>query len=418
MRRGISSMKISFVARNSKRVNGRIPLYVRIKGLGRPAEISLKKYVRAALWDSRNGRVTGRGAEVEDLNDFLDSVRYDLGQAYRELYREGNDLSAAAVKNRYLAIDTDEVMGLLGMFDYHMTRETGRLADSTLKNYKTTRDYVKKYLKASFRANELSLDRLNFAFIDGFEVFLRRFPTPKGQRPLRNNGIMKHIERLQKVVNLAVKLDHISKDPFKMYQRHMEKPKQVYLTAEELQAIAAIELNNEGHQLVRDLFVFGCYTGLAYVDLQALHPEDIVIGLDRMLWISNVRRKSGQPFKVPLLPVAHEIFFKYQNDPRSLKRNACFPKFSAQKINSYLKDIAIEAKIPKNLTYYAARHTFATTVTLSNGVPIESVSKMLGHTKLTTTQIYAKVVDVKLSSDMMLLKNKLSGSAEEAKKSI
>lgn len=411
-------MKISFLARYNKRVNGRIPLYVRIKGLGRPAEISLKKYVRPALWDSHNGRLTGRGAEIDDLNDFLESVRYDLGQAYRELYRAGKDLTAVAVKNRYLALDMDEVMGLLAMFDYHLTRETGRLADSTLTNYKTTREYVRKYLKASFRVKELPLDRLNFAFIDGFEVFLRRFPTPEGQRPLRNNGIMKHIERLQKVVNLAVKLDHISKDPFKMYQRHMEKPKQVYLTSEELQAIVEVKLKNEGHQLVRDLFIFGCYTGLAYVDLQALQPEDIVIGLDRMLWISNVRRKSGQPFKVPLLPVAHEIFLKYRDDPRSLKRNACFPKFSAQKINSYLKEIAKQAEVQKNLTYYVARHTFATTVTLSNGVPIESVSKMLGHTKLTTTQIYAKVVDAKLSSDMMLLKNKLSASSDEYKKSI
>tara|TARA_R110001592_G_scaffold68626_1_gene210260 strand:+ start:17694 stop:18929 length:1236 start_codon:yes stop_codon:yes gene_type:complete len=411
-------MKISFVARHNKRVNGRVPLYARIKGLGKPTEISLKKYVRPALWDSRNGRVAGRGIEVDDLNEFIEAVRYDLGQAYRELYREGKDLTAAAVKNGYLALDLDEVMGLLAMFDYHFTRESGRLADSTLKNYKTTREYVKKYLKSSFRVNELPLDRLNFAFIDGFEVFLRRFPTPEGQRPLRNNGIMKHIERLQKVVNLAVKLDHISKNPFKMYQRHMDKPKQVYLTAEELKVIAAVEPENEGHQLVRDLFVFGCYSGLAYVDLQALQPEDIVIGLDRMLWISNVRRKSGQPFKVPLLPLAREIFLKYQKDPRSLEREACFPKFSAQKINSYLKDIATEAEIRKNLTYYAARHTFATTVTLSNGVPIESVSKMLGHSKLTTTQIYAKVVDAKLSSDMMVLKNKLSASAEESKKSI
>lgn len=405
-------MKISFVARHHKRSHGRIPLYVRIKGLGRPAEISLKKYVRPALWDAGNGCVTGRGAEVDDLNDFLESVRYDLHQAYRELYREGKELSAQAVKNRYLAIDADEEIGLLGMFDYHLARETGRLADSTLKNYKTTRQYVKKYLQASFRLNEFSLDRLNYAFIDGFEVFLRRYSTPEGQRPLRNNGIMKHIERLQKVVNLAIKLDHIAKDPFKMYQRHMEKPMHVYLTMGEIEAIQQVELEKEGHQLVRDMFIFGCFTGLAYVDLQALQPEDIVIGLDRMLWISNVRRKSGQPFKVPLLPVAHEIFMKYQNDPRSLKRNACFPKFSAQKINSYLKEIAAQAGVKKNLTYYVARHTFATTVTLSNGVPIESVSKMLGHTKLTTTQIYAKVVDAKLSSDMMKLRANITGEKD------
>ena len=396
------------MARHAKRVNGRIPLYARIKGLGKPVEISLKKYVRPALWDSRNGRVAGRGAEVEDLNDFLDSVKYDLGQAYRELYREGKDLSALAVKNRYLALDTDEVMGLMAMFDYHLKRETGRLADSTLKNYKTTGAYVKKYIKKSYRSNEFALDKLNFAFIDGFEVFLRSYPTPEGQRPLHNNGIMKHIERLQKVVNLSIKLDHLAKDPFTMYQRHMENPMHVYLTIEEIESLQAVELQKEGQQLVRDLFIFGCYTGLAYVDLQALTPEDVVIGLDRMLWITNVRIKSGQPFKVPMLSVAEQIFLKYKDDPRSLGHGACFPKFSAQKINSYLKEIAIQAGVQKNLTYYVARHTFATTITLSNGVPIESVSKMLGHSKLTTTQIYAKVVDAKLSHDMMTLKTKLS----------
>lgn len=407
MRRAISSLKIAFIARHSKLVDGVIPIYVRIKGLGKPAEISLRKYVNPDTWDPKNGKVNGRGAEVDELNEFLDSVRYDISQSYRELYREGVELTSLAVKNRYLALDQLEQMGLVKMFEYHNVREKGRLADSTMKNYYTTLNYIKEYVKTEYHKNEIELQKLNYAFIDGFEVFLRKYKTPEGQRPLNNNGIMKHIERLQKVVNLAVKLDHIPKEPFKMYKKHMHQPKQVYLSSHELESMANVELDKDGHILVRDLFIFGCYTGLAYIDLQALTPADIVIGIDRMLWINNVRKKSGQPYKVPLLPLAHSIFLKYQNDKRCLHRGACFPKISAQKVNEYLKEIAQLAEVEKNPTYYVARHTFATTVTLSNGVPIESVSKMLGHSKLSTTQIYAKVVDVKLSSDMLLLKEKI-----------
>lgn len=418
MRRAISSLKVSFIARHNKLVDGVIPIYVRIKGLGAPAEISLRKYVAPEIWDTANGKVKGRGETVDELNDFLDSVRYDLHQSYRELYREGVELTARRLKNRYRALDQEEEMGLVKMFEYHNIREKERLAPSTMKNYYTTANYVKEYIRSIYRKNDLELSKLNYAFIDGFEVFLRKYKTPEGQRPLHNNGIMKHIERLQKVVNLAVKLDHIPKEPFKSYRKHMHQPKQIHLSSDELESMVNVNLEKEGHILVRDLFVFGCYTGLAYVDLQALTPADIVIGIDRMLWIKNVRQKSGQPFKVPLLPIAQEIFLKYETDKRSLDRQACFPKFSAQKINSYLKEIATLARIDKNLTYYVARHTFATTVTLSNGVPIESVSKMLGHSKLTTTQVYAKVVDVKLSSDMLLLKEKIESATSTESKQV
>ena len=407
MQKGISALKIGFTARSNKMVKGLLPIYARIRGLGAPVEVSLGRYVSPDIWDSQTGRAVGRGNSTREINDFLENVIYDFRSAYREIYNEGRDVTAHALKARFLGQD-DEPMGLLEMFDYHWKREKGKLNPSTLKNYKTTRQYVAKYIRAEFKRPDYPLEKLNYAFIDGFEVYLRNYEKPETARPLRNNGIMKHMERLQKVVNLAVKLDKLVKNPFSLYRRKMERVEQTHLSMEELEAIQQLQIEMEGHRLVRDLFVFACYTGIAYVDLMKLTPDRILVGIDRMLWVRDIRTKSGQPYKVPLLPVAEEIYLRYIEHPASLDRGTCFPGFSAQKINKYLKEIALEAGVKKNITYYAARHTFATTITLSNGVPIESVSKMLGHTKLTTTQIYAKVIDAKLSHDMSNLKKQLS----------
>lgn len=230
------------------------------------------------------------------------------------------------------------------------------------------------------------------------------------KKPLNNNGVMKHIERLRKMINMGVKLDWLSKDPFSSFKKHFDKVERVCLTNKELSYLENKLFSIERLKHVRDMFLFSCYTGLAYIDLAELSPNDIITGNDGGLWISTIRVKTDVSVRIPLLPQAIELIDEYRNDPRAQNNGTVFPVISNQRMNGYLKEIADVCGIKKTLTFHIARHTFATTVTLSNGVPIESVSKMLGHTSIRTTQIYAKVIDRKLSEDIRNLQQRMSAN--------
>ena len=218
---------------------------------------------------------------------------------------------------------------------------------------------------------------------------------------------MKHIKRLRRMVTLAHRLGWIQKDPFANYKIHIEKKEREFLSSYELKSIEDLNSKVERLSIVKDIFIFSCYTGISYIDIINLKPSNIGIGIDGEYWIMGERIKTGTSFKIPLLPKALEIIRKYEEHPRTVMQNTLLPKLSNQKLNSYLKEIADLCSIQKNLTFHMARHTFATTVTLSNGVPIETDSKLLGHTKLSTTQIYARVVEKKVSEDMTLLRKKI-----------
>ncbi|MFW5726733.1 MAG: site-specific integrase, partial [bacterium] len=214
-------------------------------------------------------------------------------------------------------------------------------------------------------------------------------------------------------VNLAVKEEWLNKDPFIKFKLKFEKKDRGFLTQDELLRIQEKNLPIERLDQTRDIFIFSCYTGLSYAEVYDLTPQHIVMGLDRKLWIQGKRRKSGEFYKVPLLPQAKAMVDKYQDHPLSQANGKVLPVYTNQKTNAYLKEIATLCEIDKNLSFHLARHTFATTVTLANGVPIESVSKMLGHTSLRTTQVYAKVVEQKLSEDMSKLEERLKGAEGE-----
>jgi site-specific recombinase XerD len=219
---------------------------------------------------------------------------------------------------------------------------------------------------------------------------------------------MKHIQRLRKMVTLAYHIEWIDKDPFIKFKPKLVKTEREFLTEVELNAIEKYSTSIERLSVVKDLFIFSCYTGISYADIMKLTPQNIVFGIDGNKWIMANRNKTGTPFKIPLLSKTEALIKKYKNHPRTKYTEKLMPSLSNQRLNSYLKEISDLCKIKKNLTFHMARHTFATTVTLCNGVPIETVSKLLGHTKLATTQIYARVVEKKVSEDMELLKRRLS----------
>ncbi|WP_423128104.1 site-specific integrase [Gaoshiqia sp. Z1-71] len=394
---------VYFVIRREKAKNGKAPVFARVTVNNQRCEVSIKRWIPVRDWDGRKGRVKSLTDEYKNLNTFLEQVRTILVEHYQDLIVENEEVTPAAIKNRFLGLE-DSKYSLLELFDYHNSHNEKVLKWGTLKNYFTTKNYVAMFLESYLNRKDIPLNHLNYRFICDFENFLRNHRPLDHHQTLGNNAIMKHLERLRKLTNLAVRMEWIDKNPFSAYRLKFKKVHRDCLTEDELEAIESKELRIDRLRYVRDLFVFSCYTGIAYCDVMRLAPSNLQTGIDGELWIFTRREKTDNPVPVPLLPKAQEIIEIYRQHPKAVSRRTLFPLISNQNLNAYLKEIADLCGIPKNLTFHLARHTFATTVTLNNGVPIESVSKMLGHSKLTTTQIYAKVLEKKISEDMRKLK--------------
>jgi site-specific recombinase XerD len=250
--------------------------------------------------------------------------------------------------------------------------------------------------------NDISINKIDYAFVTEFEFYLRSV------KKCNNNTAVKYVRNFRKIIKICLDNDWLDKDPTTRYEGKMKEVERDFLTEEELLKIYNKKISSERLQLVRDIFIFSCYTGLAYIDVKGLKKDHIGIGIDGEKWIFKNRQKTETKSKIPILPIAEEIIEKYSNHPKCLNENSILPILTNQKMNAYLKEIGDLCDIPKEITFHMARHTFATSVTLTNGVPIETVSKMLGHKNLHTTQHYAKVLDRKVSEDMSLLKHKLS----------
>ena len=363
------------------------------------------------MWDPKKECVTSRTPEAKQVNKFIDDTRYRLMECYQQLLLEHKVISPHAIKTLYLG-ETKVDNTLLGLIDHHNTNMKTILSWGTLKNYYTTRKYVQLFLKYKYKNADVFLSSLNYQFITEFEFFLRTCEPLDKSNPLTNNGIMKHMERLRKMVTLAYKMEWIPKDPFLQYKLKFKRKEMSFLSAEELDKFEHIELPKKIVARARDLFIFCCYTGLSYIDLDKLRSNNLCIGIDGEYWINTKRQKTETPVNMPLLPKAYTLIEKYKNEPRVFYRQRLLPFMSNQRLNKYVKEIAALCGIKKELSFHAARHTFATTVTLTNGVPVETVSKMLGHTKLSTTQIYVHVVKQKISNDMKVLRQRLSVGKE------
>ncbi|MEC7753760.1 MAG: site-specific integrase [Bacteroidota bacterium] len=405
--RTTNTFGVQFITRTNKAKDGLLPIYARVTVDGRRVEISLKRWIKPGDWNGTKGMAKGSREEIKSLNYYLDEVRARIMECYQEMQVQKRLITADAIKSMFLGTDQKDFT-LCKLVDYHNQTMRDTLAWGTMKNYFTTQKYIHRFLKERFGTTDMFLSELSYKFITDFEFYLRNYKPKDHQKPLGNNGVMKHLERFRKMVTMAVKMEWVSRDPFDKYQLKFHRVDRDFLNDEELEAVENKDFKIVRLQWVRDLFVFSCYTGLAYIDAMNLTPSNITIGIDGEYWLSTCRQKTDQPVRVPILPKAWEIIEKYKTHPRAVQRGAIFPMISNQKLNSYLKEIADLCGIEKNLTFHLARHTFATTVTLCNGVPLETVSKMLGHSKITTTQVYAKVVEKKVSEDMQNLREKLA----------
>jgi integrase len=345
--------------------------------------------------------------EIRSLNNYIDQVRSQLFDCYKRLLADRKLVTADGIKNMYLGKDEKE-HSLIGLIEYHNTQLKDTLEWGTMKNYFTTQKYIELFLKEKLNTSDVYLSQLNYKFLADFEMYIKAYQPLDHHKPCGQNTVMKHIERFRKMVNLAIKYEWLQRDPFAQFKPSFNKTTREFLTGEELATIEQKEFSIVRLKHVKDLFVFSCYTGLAYIDVMNLTPSNISLGIDGEYWLNTSRQKTDNPVRVPLLPQALEMIEKYKAHPKALAEGTLFPNISNQKLNSYLKEIADLCNIEKNLTFHLARHTFATTVTLTNGVPMETVSKLLGHSSIRTTQIYAKVVEKKVSDDMRTLREKIN----------
>jgi len=397
---------IFYLRRYKASSDGKSPIYARITVDGKRLDISVKRSIEEDNWNPKKGMARGSKQDVVKLNSYLEKFRSGIVECYQQLLLQKKIVTAELIKNEFLGTDQKNFT-ICKLIEYHNSEEKSNLEWGTMKNYMTTQKYVKSFMKDRYNTTDKFLSELNYKFISDLEQYLRQVKDKKGKLAMANNGVMKHLERFCKMVNLAIKLEWIEKNPFQAYQLKFERVEREYLTRTELVNLEKKEFEIERLQTIKDLFIFSCYTGLSYIDVFNLKPCHVVEIAEGEFWIKTTRQKTNTPIRVPILPKALAILDKYSNHPQANAEGKALPVISNQKLNGYLKEIADLCGIKKPLTFHIARHTFATTVTLTNGVPIESISKMLGHTKLSTTQVYAKVVESKLGFDMAELRKRL-----------
>lgn len=392
--------------KNEQRTKGnKATILLRITVNGQRTHISTKRKIEPERWDSKANRVKGLREDAREMNNHIEASIVKLNRIHFRMIEDGDIITAEKIKEIF-AGNTVQRKTLVEVFRYHNEMMKSRVgidfSQSTMTRYNTTLDHIQNFLQHTYHKQDIFLHQIQYGLITDLEHYL------KVQRQCNHNSTLKYIRNFRKIINLAVRNDWMDKDPFKAYRVKLKDTKRVFLTKEELKALEEKLFTIPRLEQVRDVFVFCCYTGLSYVDVEKLTPKDIQKGLDGELWIMVDRAKTGNPSNVPVLPKANQLVLKYKNDPAVLNEGKVLPVISNQRINAYLKEVATICGIEKRLTFHAARHTFATTITLSNGIPVETVSAMLGHKNFRTTQIYAKVVQEKISKDMNALRKSLS----------
>ena len=380
-------------------------VYLRITVDGISKELSTKRLWQPDRWNQSSGRAVGTKEDCKSLNTYLDLLCAKVYQAKVSLLDQNRPINAQTLKN-VITGQGDEKRMLLEIFtQYNKQIEAlvGKdFAYRTLQRYRTTYDHTKAFIKWKYNTEDLEINDLNYEFASEYGFWLKTIKN------CGHNSAMKYISTVKTIIIQCIRKGWLKHDPFIDFKTVQKEVTIVPLTKEDLNAISKKSFNIDRLNNVRDIFLFSCYTGLAYVDVSKLRRTQIVTGIDGEKWIITERQKTGSPTRLPLLPVALAIMEKYNDHPKCRNDNYVLPVLTNQKMNAYLKEIADTCDINKKLTFHIARHTFATTVTLSNGVPIETVSKMLGHKSLKQTQHYAKIIDLKISEDMAALKHKLS----------
>lgn len=397
-----STFKILFyIRKNQVNKDGTVCIMVRLTVSGEVSQFSSKLNIDPKGWDVSQGKVSGNSVKARQLNDLLEDIRTSLKNHYRDIEVHEAFVTAEKVRNAFLGFTTKQ-QTLLELFKKHNDNAEKLVGISkttaTLAKYDRCYRRMEEFMKAKYNISDIALKEINHMFITDFETYLRTVSL------CNENTTAKFMQTFRMIVIMAKNNGWIFTDPFINYKIRLKSVDRGYLTDTELQKIMKKKFATKRLEQVRDVFLFSCFTGLAYADIKSLKASEICISFDGKPWIMKHRQKTDTLVNVPLLKIPLAILNKYEGQ---LPKGELLPVLSNQKLNSYLKEIGDLCGIHKNITFHLARHTFATTTTLAKGVPIETVSKMLGHTNIETTQIYARITNDKIRKDMLSLEDKL-----------
>lgn len=391
------TMSLLFFIKKTKLLkNGEAPICLRMTLNKHTAEIRIKRSVPVNKWSQAKGCVLGRDRVANELNSYLETLRVKLFRIHRELEEDMSvPVTTSAILDRYYGND---VKMLMEVFQEHNDKCRALIGkeyvEGTVRKFNTTFSYLKEFLQNKYQKDDISLPEVNQEFVREFEFFL------KTDKACQNNSALKHIKNFRKVIRIAISNEWIKKDPFWGLRFKTEEVNIDFLSEEELKRIRQKEIDIPRLERIRDIFVFCCFTGLAFVDVSQLTTDDLVKDAQGKIWIRKSRQKTKEMCNIPLITAAKEILDKYSGYAANNEKKLLLPVASNQKTNAYLKEIADICGIKKKLTTHVARHTAATIVFLANKVSMENVAKILGHANLNMTRHYAKVLDQSIMNDM------------------
>lgn len=395
------SFRVLFFLKKTKLLkNGEASVCMRITVNGTRVENNTRKSIDPVLWSQAKETARGKSRRACDLNTYIEEARIKLYQIFCELEQQNRPVTAHLLQELFFGQEKpEEVRTLLGTMQEHNDQCRALVGTDyaliTVRRYESCRRYLAELIRQRYGKEDLPLAEVNGELVRAFAFYLK---TEKG---CQQNTVIRYMKCLKKITNLARANDWMAKDPFLGIRFHEKEVVREFLTMDELQTIYRKEFPLERLTLVRDVFIFAAFTGLAFIDVQQLAPEHIVRDNNGNLWIRKPRQKTKNMCNIPLLDIPQEILRKYADHPTCRKKGVLLPVPCNQKMNSYLKEIADICMIRKNLTTHCARHSYATSVCLANGVSLENVAKMLGHSNIKMTQHYARVLDSSILRDMM-----------------
>ena len=400
-----TTYNLLFLIRKSKILkNKKCPISIRITINNERIEFVSKCQVDPNIYDNSACAALGKTKEAKIVNEFIQATRYRFQSIVNEMILNGELITPVKLKNQYLGIK-EESKTILEVFADHNKKvkalEGIQYASETRLRYETCYRHIQKCIKTKYGKSDLDLRHITHQFLSDLEFYI------KSKIGCNHNTTMKYLKNFKKITRIAMNNGWLKADPFVNFKLTLNKVQRDFLTDIELNAIIDKHFSIHRLEQVKDCFLFACFTGLAYSDLKRLRKDNIIL-YNNTFWINIKRKKTNTQSNIPLLPFAKSIIEKYKDHPEVEKKNVLLPVLSNQKMNAYLKEIGDLCKITKKLTSHVARHTFATTITLNNDVPIESVSKMLGHSSLEMTKIYAKLLDKKVGRDMKKLSKRYS----------
>ena len=398
-------IKILFlIAKSRLNQSGKCSIRCRITYNHERHEVATGFFINPNYWHSKQQQAKPPNEDNTFINSQLSLIKSKINQAFLYLQVNNPGFAIDDLISHYKGVPVKINVGLIEIYMLYLARIKKLINIEiklvTYKKYEESLVHLGDFVKWHFKTTDIKLKNLHSNFIAEYEYYL------KVEKNLQLSTLNKAIQRFRKVLKFAISQNHLDKDPFMLYKAKRFKKELVYLDGIELQRLENHYFEINSVQQIKDMFVFCCYTGLGFTEMINLKKSDIVKGFDEELWLDIRRNKTLKNYRVPLLQQAKNILELYQNDARE----SIFPRLSNPKFNAYLKEVASIVGIRKNLTHHIARKTFATTVLLYNDVPIEIVSELLGHSKISTTQEhYAKVVQKKVSEEMSKLSQKLKG---------